>query len=927
MNASLEALDCRVPNTVVDVSPQPRSDVRQGRSVRNRTGLALCLGLAISATFFLLLNRLEERRDDAEFHRQVATYMGVLQEHRNGSEDLLRTLRALFFQNPKLGRQLFTNAVQDLAIRMDGMQAIGWAPRVSGPDRAGFEAAAQREGLSGFQIVEGDLTHQASERPTRAPERPEYFPLLFIEPLAGNELALGYDLASQPSIQNLLLRTHEVGGAEVSGPVHLPYRQTVKTGVVAAMPVYFPDFVPGSREERIRQTQGYVVAVFIIDELMKAIAARTPDLRLDVLILDGTQPGVDTVMGVRLQGRAAPQANASDLARFRGRAHYVQGVNIGGRKMTFDFRRSDTWDRGLGRWVPVSALCIGILLTCMVAQAVHSSGEKARYVESMVELRTAELAQANARLKAEVGERIEAQTQLAHEHNLLFTLLNRLPDPVHVTDRQGNYVLANAAHARLLQETDPAAFLGKPVRQVGPALLAETLAARSEEVLRSGKAILGQESTAVLTGDQALTLELSKLPLRDGQGEIDGLLVISRDITQLKRNEAERGEFARRLQESQKLESLGIIAGGIAHDFNNLLTIILGNANLARLQSPPGSKFIEFLSRIEITSLRAADLCKQMLAYSGKGLFVVRCLDIGKLVEETTELLQLSISKKAAIELELAPALPPVLADATQLQQILMNLVTNASDAIGTGAGVIRIRSGLTHVDRTSVRSFSPAADLPEGEYVFLEVSDNGCGMAPEIREKIFDPFFSTKFTGRGLGLAAVLGIVRSHRGAITVQSEVGRGSTFRLLLPPTSGPVDKVPPASGPSSAWTGQGTILVAEDEAAVRVTTADLLLAGGFKVDLAENGREAIDKYRASPGRYQAVLLDLTMPNGDGEEAFLEIRRIQPGALILIMSGFSPQHVLNRFNGKGLNGFIQKPFHARDLLDALRKILESS
>src|SRR5690242_598640 len=198
--------------------------------------------------------------------------MGVLQEHRNGSEDLLRTLRALFFQNPKLGRQLFTNAVQDLAIRMDGMQGIGWAPRVPNAERKAFERAARQEGLPGFQIVEGDLTHQPGERPTPAPEHPEYFPLLFIEPLAGNQVALGYDLASQPAMQNLLLRTHQVGAAEVSEPVRLPYHGKVKTGVVAAMPVYYPEFAPATTEERIRQTQGFVVAVFIIDELMNALA-------------------------------------------------------------------------------------------------------------------------------------------------------------------------------------------------------------------------------------------------------------------------------------------------------------------------------------------------------------------------------------------------------------------------------------------------------------------------------------------------------------------------------------------------------------------------------------------------------------------------------------------------------------------------------
>lgn len=892
----------------------------------SRTWLAWVLGLVISLTVFWVLDRQEQRRDDAEFHRQVATYMGALQEHRNGSEDLLRTLRALFFQNPKLGRQLFTNAVQDLAIRMDGMQAIGWAPRVTQADRPAFEQTVREQGFAGFQIVEGGLTTLPSQGLTRAGDRPEYFPVLFLDPLAGNEMALGYDLSSQASTTNLLPGTHADGGAEVSGPLFFPYNKTFKTGVLAVMPVYYPEFVPATREQRIEQNQGYLVAVFIIDELMKAIADRTPDLRLDLMLLDITEARPGTPMGLRTNGRIVP-VDVSEVPRFRSRPHYLQTVGIGGRKMAFDFRRSDRWDRGPGAWVPVGALCIGLLLTGIIGQTVRSSGEKARQVEAMVHVRTAELAQANERLKAEVGERIVAQNQLAHEHNLLHVLLNRLPDPVHVTDRQGHYVLANDAHARLVRQPGSTGFLGRPIGQVGPAALAETLAAGSEDVLLSGKAVIGQESKVNLPGEQELSLELSKLPMRDARGAIDGLLVIARDVTQLKRNEAEQRELARRLQETQKLESLGIIAGGIAHDFNNLLTIILGNANIASLHLSPDSNIRECLNRIEATSLRAADLCKQMLAYSGKGLFVIRRLDVSKLVQDMTELLQLSISKKVTLQFQLTSGLPSVLADATQLQQILMNLVTNASEAIGDQDGTICLRTGLVPLDHQAVRGFSPATEIADGEYVLLEVRDNGSGMAPEIRERIFDPFFSTKFTGRGLGLAAVLGIVRSHRGAITVESEQGRGSSFKLFLPPTEGAPDEEAGPLSPGTDWRGRGTILLAEDEAGVRITTADLLRAGGFSVDVAENGRTAVDKFRLAPDRYRAVLLDFTMADGDGEEAFLEIRRIQPHALILIMSGYSPQHVLDRFRGKGLNGFIQKPFQAKDLIGALRTVIEAA
>jgi PAS domain S-box-containing protein len=593
----------------------------------------------------------------------------------------------------------------------------------------------------------------------------------------------------------------------------------------------------------------------------------------------------------------------------------------------FVFRRSAKWHQGLDPWIPIIALCLGLLLTGFVVQAVYLSAEKAYAIKEMVHVRTAELAESNAKLKAEVVERIVAQNQLAQKHDLLNVLLNRLPDPVHVMDRQGNYVLANDAHVRLLKLGEPSQFLGKPVRQVGPPPIAELLAAGSDEVFASGKSVIGQKSTVLLADGQCLNLEISKLPMRDGKGDVDGLLAISRDVTQLRRQEEEQRDLERRLQETQKLESLGIIAGGIAHDFNNLLTVILGNASIARFEPSSNPTLEECLSRIEATSLRAADLCKQMLAYSGKGRFLIRRLSLNKLVEDSTELLQLSISKRAILKVILAPSVPSVLADFTQLQQILMNLVTNASEALG-GGGTITIRTGVIQLDAKTVRMFSPSTDIATGEYVCLEVADDGCGMPPEIQAKIFDPFFTTKFTGRGLGLAAVLGIVRSHRGAISVRSEVGRGSTFKLFLPPVEGPPEGQSEQSptGPNLAWRGQGTILLAEDEAGVRVTTAHLLRSAGFNVEVAETGRSAIEKFRLTPDEYRAVLLDFTMPDGDGKEAFLGIRHIRPEAVILIMSGYSPQEVLARFEGKGINGFIQKPFQSKHLIAELHRVLET-
>ena len=418
--------------------------------------------------------------------------------------------------------------------------------------------------------------------------------------------------------------------------------------------------------------------------------------------------------------------------------------------------------------------------------------------------------------------------------------------------------------------------------------------------------------------------------LHDRDGRATSILSLVQDITdrvlaeQLSRKAAtERQALEKKLQDSQKLESLGILAGGIAHDFNNLLTGVLGNASLARLDLPPDSPAQSYLTQIEAAATRAADLCKQMLAYSGKGRFVVRNIDINALIEDTTRLLEVSISKRAVLKFHLADGLPAVPGDATQLRQVIMNLVINASEAIGDKSGFISITSGLTRADRTYLAGAHFAPDLPEGDYVHLEVADNGGGMSPDVQARIFDPFFTTKFTGRGLGLAAVLGIVRGHKGALKVFSESGWGTTFKILLPCAEGLAEALGEESAGDAGWRGEGRVLIVDDEETVRVTTARMFEACGLATELAADGREGFEMFRAAAGGFALVVLDLTMPHMDGEETFQAITELKPGTRVLLMSGFNEQEAIARFAGKGLAGFLQKPFTFPALREMLQRI----
>lgn len=389
----------------------------------------------------------------------------------------------------------------------------------------------------------------------------------------------------------------------------------------------------------------------------------------------------------------------------------------------------------------------------------------------------------------------------------------------------------------------------------------------------------------------------------------------------------ERMRMDRKMMETQKLESLGILAGGIAHDFNNLLTAILGHANLSMLEIPADSNVRENLKHIELASLRAADLAKQMLMYAGRGRYIVNPVDISALVEEVTSLLQVSIAKKVTLRMKLAMNLPAVMADVSQIRQIVMNLVINASEAIGDCGGTISITTGLITVEKDSLRGFFVGQPLLEGEHVFLEVVDTGCGMSQETIQRICDPFFTTKFAGRGLGLAAVSGIVRSHEGALYVASEEGLGATFRLLLPAVDLPAETGREEYDVAASWKGEGRVLVVDDEHAVRHVLAGMLSSLGFDVLIAENGKECLTMCSTLGKKsLQMILLDLTMPVMDGHATFCELRKEHPDMPVLLMSGCAEEDAFERFEWSGLAGFIQKPFRLEQLKDKIYHVLHA-
>ncbi|MBI2517510.1 MAG: PAS domain S-box protein [Opitutae bacterium] len=527
----------------------------------------------------------------------------------------------------------------------------------------------------------------------------------------------------------------------------------------------------------------------------------------------------------------------------------------------------------------------------------------------------------------DVTERAKILQEITTRQRLLRDIIDLVPHFIFAKDRDGRFLLANESLARA-HGLSPNELIGRTDAEFHPNP-AEIEAYRAVDLAvidGQQRKFVPEEMHTGVNGTQRIVSTI-KIPFNfpGPQGEIPALLGVAVDITELRRAQDERRQIEVKLLGAQKLESLGVLAGGIAHDFNNLLTGILGNAGLARLDLPPGWRGGEYIDQIEKASLRAADLCKQMLAYSGKGRFVIQHLDFNDLLEDTTQLLQVSISKRASLRFNLARDLPSIQADATQLRQIVMNLVINASEALAERTGTISLTTGHLQADAAYLASTQYAGEITPGHYVFLEVGDDGIGMTRETLARIFDPFFTTKFTGRGLGLAAVLGIVRGHKGAIKVYSEPGRGTTFKLLFPASAGAPQEIKPRPADALGWRSSGRVLIVDDEEAVSAVAASVLKVLGFMVDTAVDGHAALELFRATPDLFTLVLLDLTMPRMDGEETFRQLRQLRPDIRVILMSGFNKVDAINRFTGKGLAGFVQKPFEVDTLAAEMRRVLE--
>ena len=558
--------------------------------------------------------------------------------------------------------------------------------------------------------------------------------------------------------------------------------------------------------------------------------------------------------------------------------------------------------------------------------------DRNQHLEKVVAERTIQLSEANnnlrhtnEKLEREIAERKLAAEALQTSEQRYRSIVNASPDDITITDREGSIVMVSPMAFTIFGYKADHEFLGRSILEF--IVPEDRQRARAQMALKREGVLTGPTEYRGVRHDGSLfDIEVNSEFIRDTDGSPSGMVIIVRDISDRKRSEAEKEKLEAQNRQLQKAESLGRMAGAIAHHFNNQLQAVMLGLELAKGDLPPNAESRKHLAEATQSVRKAAEVSGLMLAYLGQIQSKQEPLDVSETCRSVLPMLRASIPNGGVIEADLPSPGPIARGNANQIQQVLISLVTNAWEAVENSAGVVHVAV------RTVTAAEIPTADRFPVEwktdlaaYACLEVTDAGCGIAEPNIERVFDPFFSTKFTGRGLGLSVALGIVRAHRGAITVQSKPGRGSVFQLFLPLSNETV-RSRPAPKATAQKAANGSVLVVEDEPVVRTMLEHVLAQLGFAVHCATDGIEALEIFERRRSEICCVLSDLTMPRMGGWEMLAVLRKIAPGIPVILISGYTETQALERNDPERPNAFLRKPFKVEDLRNILAQILQN-
>jgi PAS domain S-box-containing protein len=826
----------------------------------------------------------------------------ALAERVEAATTLLRATSGLIAAHDEVGRAEFRSFVERLSLRQryPGIQGIGYSQRVRREAIDSLRRSLAVQGLPRFNVWPRDRA---------APER---HTIVYLEPLdQRNAAAIGYDMFSDPVRREAMQRAWETGTAAATGRVTLVQEIEPKkqAGFLIYVPVYRGRQVPVSAEERRERLLGFVYSPFRAGDLLCAVFQGPPAEMVNVWVYDGAKPDFSRLLYA---------SDSTQLFSSAERQRLELPLRVAGRTWLLVFAPRPGSAIGAARELPPLIFGLGVLVSLALLGVTR--------------------AEARARNRAEraaLDLRRSEEAVRASEQRFRF-LAEFIPTLVWAARPDGAVDYVNRRCMEYLGTSESDLLVTGWWKYVHPDDLVATTA-RWNESERTGQLYETEYRLRRADGEWRWHLDRGA-PLRDEGGQIVRWFGTCTDV-----HDTRRAQQA--LQQAQKLESIGVLAGGIAHDFNNLLTGVTGNASLALSTLPPGHVAHPMLEDALKASERAASLTAQLLAYAGKGRFFLQPVDLCRLVNELVPLIRATIPRKVAVRLELAADSPCVRGDASQLQQLLMNLVINGAEAIGDAVGTVTVRLQSEELVAESAAREFPGYELLAGHYVRIHVEDTGCGMDQATAAQIFDPFFTTKFTGRGLGLAAALGIVRGHRGGIAIRTAPGQGSRFSVVLPvgaaatlpravPGDGAVTGAPsPATGGSAASdpsaltarpTGNGLVLFADDEAAVRRVGLAALERLGYEVLVAEDGGRAVEMALSSARLLRLAILDLTMPELGGDEVAKRLRAAWPSLPIVVMSGYGEPEALVRLAGVTVHGFLSKPFTDKQLEHAVTTVL---
>ena len=842
--------------------------------------LVMTLSLMMTFFFWRQFDQSLAVRSQTIFTERTQDIMNDFFTRMTDDEQLLRGAVGLFDASEYVTRDDWHRYIASIALGTNypGLQGVGFAEVVRPDEKDKHILRVRAEGFPSYTILpEG--------------ERKEYTAIVYLEPFDWrNQRAFGYDMFSEPIRRIAMKKARDLGAAAVTGPVTLVQEteQDQQTGILLYMPVYRHGQPVDTVAQRRSALQGYVYSPIRLNDFLSATFPKPPrDIGFRIFTEKEPKPTAMLFDSVSAWKIKLP-------VDYKGELQRTLTVEKFGRNWLFAFQSLPAFAQEQRKEESSSYLMGGLivsLLLTVIAFMLRSAHASA-------------IAAAQALKESQEHYRKISEDSPAY-------IATFLPD--------GTITYANPA---LAHDT------GRSKAELVGRNFFDFLLPQYQVTVRQSLGGLSREHPTetyehALYGPDGDIIwhQWTSRAMFDDHGRIVEVQAVGQDITERKKAEEERARLEQQMLNAQKMESLGVLAGGVAHDFNNILMAIIGNVDLSLMRIPEDSPVVGNLRNIEKAATRAAELAKQMLAYSGKGRFVVEDIDLNRLVEEMEHILKASISKDAALALKLCKPLTTVEADANQMRQILTNLVMNASEAIGDRSGDITISTGCMEYGRDNLKDVLLGQDLAEGRYVFVEVADTGIGMEKEVLDRIFDPFFTTKFTGRGLGLAAVHGIVRGHKGGIRIYSEPGKGSSFQVLLPAYGEPVEASTPEREEDD-WRGEGKILLVDDEETVRDIGSELLRELGFTPVAASDGLEALAVFKENPD-LRGVILDLTMPRMDGEHCFRELRLLNPDIKVIMSSGFSEQDVVQKFDGKGLAGFIQKPYKLNALKEIMRRI----